>query len=69
MKRISKIALLALAAALALGALTGCSYESTRDAVVNGYMSIQDGVVDGWNSMVDGFVADAPNYGINAPKA
>lgn len=62
MKRFSKIAILALTGALALGALTGCSYEKTRDAVVGGYMAIQDGVVNGWNSMVDGFVADAPKY-------
>lgn len=64
--KISKIAVSVAAGALA-AALAGCSYENIRDGVVGGYTSIQDGVVSGWNNMVDGFVADAPNYGVDAP--
>jgi len=62
MKRISKIALLALTGALALGALTGCDGKSAGDTVKDTYNSVHDSVVDGWNNMVDGFKADAPKY-------
>lgn len=68
MESVSKIAILVLTGALISGALTGCSYETTRDTVVGDCTNIQDSVVDGWNNMVDGFVADAPNYGVETPE-